>query len=694
MELDEFRADFMNRVAIQATSDSNFSHAAFVDVAIQSLEDAGEVADFEPCYYRGSSGRYRKNIGVDGYAFDKADASLRVFIAQPTFAVTSTLIQTEARAAFERLRAFIDEAISGKLDDVIDINSPARALADEIYKVRAHLARIRAYLLTDAMLSARIKDWPEGAVDSIPVEFHIWDISRFHRVESSCTGQDELVVDFARGKHGIPCLEASTVDSPYSAYLCVLDGSLLADIYDEYGSRLLEGNVRSFLSAKGRVNKGIRNTVQHFPEMFFAYNNGIAATASDVLIERSSEGLRLLSASDLQIVNGAQTTASIAAARRGDKAALDRIFVPMKLSVIEPASSGEMIPQISRFANSQNKVSDADFFSNHDYHRRLEQISRRIWAPAKPGAQHETRWFYERARGQFLNEPVAFTDAKKRRFIEENPRDQVLVKTDLAKSELSWEQKPQRVSRGAQSAFVYFADDIAARWDADANAFNESYFRDAVARIIAFRATEKVVSAQSWYLGGYRANLVTYAIAKLAYCVARLPDRMVDFGLIWQRQSISEAFACEIARIAQVAFGVITDPPAGRQNVTQWCKRDECWERLKQVEVLLDVPFVTELISIQELRPQRREARTQQIVDSGIDAQSTVVQFGADYWAMVLSWATKRNIVAPLDETILRMAAGFRGGVPNDKQSKRLLELQKRLEAEGLPPARLSVSDS
>ncbi len=159
----------------------------------------------------------------------------------------------------------------------------------------------------------------------------------------------------------------------------------------------------SFLTVKrGRVNKGIRNTVLHESDMFFAYNNGIAATASSVSVKQTSKGLTLLSATDLQIVNGAQTTASLAAAQRNDKASLARVHVPMKLSVVSPERSGVMIPLSPRSRTAKTRVSDARLFSNHDFHRRLEEISRRLWAPATRGAQHETHWFYERTRGQYM----------------------------------------------------------------------------------------------------------------------------------------------------------------------------------------------------------------------------------------------------------------------------------------------------
>jgi hypothetical protein len=685
MDLEEFRQDFHSQVNVWATADENFQHAAFVDVAVRYLEDAGEVSDFQTCYYRGTS--RRRNIGVDGYAFDNADSSIRLFLADPTELGEATLTQTDAKAQFSKVRAFAEDSLSGRLEDTIDDNSPARQLADELSSRRADLSRIRVYLLTDATLSVRVKDWPEGEVGGIPIEFHIWDLNRFYRVHASQSGQDEIEIDFsAMEGGGIPCLEASNEDSPYSSYLCVLPGPVLADIYDLYGSRLLEGNVRSFLNNKGRTNKGIRNTVVHQPEMFFAYNNGIAATASRVGLVEDGAGLRLVSIADLQIVNGGQTTASLSSARRVEKASLDRTFVPMKLSVISPDLSADMVPLISRYANSQNKVSDADFFANHPFHRRLETISRRIWAPAKKGAQHETRWFYERARGQYSNETIAMGISERRRFLEMHPRDQVITKTELAKVENSWLQLPHQVSKGAQSNFLEFANRITREWTADKELFNENYFRLAVARVILFKEVERIISKQAWYSGGYRANLVTYAIAKIAFDISVHSNGMMNFGSIWQHQDVTPAAVAQVARTSEQIYAIITSPPPGRENVTQWCKREECWQIVKDSPRTLTPDFIKELVAPDEQRSLARTARRDQKVDSGIDDQSQVVGLGLPFWQALLSWASDRTLLSPEEERIVKIAAGFVGGIPSDKQSARLLSLKQRIEREGFGP--------
>jgi hypothetical protein len=181
----------------------------------------------------------------------------------------------------------------------------------------------------------------------------------------------------------------------------MIPGVLLAEIYRQHGARLLEQNVRTFLQARGKVNKGIRDTILNQPEMFLAYNNGLCATAAQIQIE-SEKGpvANIRSITDFQIVNSGQTTASLTSAPLKDDADLSAVLVQLKLSVIrDPAQVGAIVSNISRFANSQNKVNEADLRSNDAFQVRVEHLSRTVWVPCKAGANRQTKWFYERARG-------------------------------------------------------------------------------------------------------------------------------------------------------------------------------------------------------------------------------------------------------------------------------------------------------
>jgi hypothetical protein len=390
---------------------------------------------------------------------------------------------------------------------------------------------------------------------------------------------------------------------------------------------------------------------------------------------------------DLQIVNGGQTTASLAAAKRDKAAGLDAISVPMKLTVVRPDRAAEMIPDISRYANSQNPVSEADFFSNHPYHRRLEEISRQLMAPPRPGTQHETRWFYERTRGQYMNATFASTAAERRRFEAMNPKDQVLNKTDLAKSENAWRELPHVVSQGAQKNFRAFADYIAKEWEGHPDDFNSAYFRDVVARVILFRSLQALVSQQPWYSGGYRANVVTYAMSKLAQMIReQAPTETLDTLSIWSSGRISAALNDQLVVITKAMHDVITDPPAGTQNVTEWAKRPACWERASAVNLRLSDAVRSELVSKTELREANREARSLQRVDNGIGDQERVIALGQAYWARSLAWARERGFLTADEDRLLVLAATWAPRLPTDRESKRLLQIKQRFELEGMPP--------
>jgi hypothetical protein len=416
--------------------------------------------------------------------------------------------------------------------------------------------------------------------------------------------------------------------------------------------------------------------------MFFAYNNGIAATATDLRVDRTAEGLRLIEARDFQIVNGGQTTASLTNALKKEKADLNQVFVQMKLSRIPPEESGEVIPEISRYANSQNKVNDADFFSNHPFHRRMEDISRRLLAPPVAGAQIETHWFYERARGQYENEAAGRTPAEKKRFELAFPKRQVITKTDLAKFEFSWRMLPHKVSFGAQKNFMFFAEEITKEWDKNPDAFNEEFYREIVAKKILFDRTAVLVSAQPWYQGGYRANIVTHSIAR--HC---RKDGEFDLRTIWQRQAVPEAVESQLMEIAKRVFEVLIHPDAGIQNVTEWSKKEACWTRVAATTPPVLKAFLDLITDRSEVKQRKKAAARTQRVDDGISAQAEVVGKPATFWKRLLDWGSAHRVLTADQIDGLRIATKIPLKIPNEVHSKKILQALARAEEEGFESA-------
>lgn len=688
MELEEFRGELLENVRAAAEAYKDTFLARFVTEAGSRLTDAEEFSDFEQCHFEGEAKRRR--LLVDGYAFDEADNSVALVVAC-YFGEdqAATLDGTDVKTYFGRLRAFIEESLAGHLTAgsmAIEESEPGFGLAHDLMAWRRSTERFRLYLVTDGVLSMRSKDLPVEEIDGLPAEFHVWDVARFHHVHESATGRDDLLVDFRAMGGSLPCLRAGGAEGEYEAYLCMISGDVLADVYDRYGSRLLEGNVRSFLSLKGGVNKGIRTTILNRPEMFFAYNNGISATAEAIELVPGKDGLEIVSATNLQIVNGGQTTASLALAKRKERASLERVYVQMKLSVLPGARAAELIPDIAKYANYQNKVSDADFFSNHPYHIRLEEFSRRLWAPAKGGAQHHTHWFYERARGQYLNEQAKMSRAEKTRFLLQNPRSQLLTKVDVAKLENTWRQLPHKVSLGSQKNFKEFADWITKRWEQDDTQFHEEYFRRLVALEIIFSATGRLVSDQAWYQGGYRANIVTYALAKLQQVIAEQGGgRNLDLRRIWDRQSVPLELMQQMEVVAKQIFDVLTAPDRLTENVTEWAKKEFCWKRVQELEIALSDEVLSKLVDDSEVRAASREARGLQEMDNGIALQSRVLEMGGEKWGRIRRWAEERRLLSPMEASLLTVASSMPRRIPSEKQCARIWDIAKRLIEEGCP---------
>ena len=468
----------------------------------------------------------------------------------------------------------------------------------------------------------------------------------------------------------------------YESYLAVFPGRQLALIYDRWGARLLEQNVRVFLQARGNVNRGLRNTITNNPEMFFAYNNGITATAESIETVESPNGLLLTGMGNFQIVNGGQTTASIHEALRNKEADLDRVFVQMKLSIVNADRALEIVPKISEYANTQNLVSAADFFSNHPFHIRMEGFSRRLYAPSKDGTFRQSKWFYERARGQYQDARGRLTQAERRRFDLEYPKPRMFTKTDLAKFLNVWRGKPDVVSKGAQKNFADFASFVGAEWTRHSNDFNEMYYREAIAKAIVFRSVERLVTEQPWYQGGYRANVVAYAISKLAHDVAQRGES-INFERVWRTQGVSPGLRDALVVSAKAVHGVIVDPPAGMRNVTEWAKQQACWHRAMSLHVAWPDALETELVSSAERDEVERTAVKDQKMLNGIEAQTVVVQAGSALWSDVKVWGMSKGLLSPDDQGILEVAISMPYRVPSEKQSFRTIEILQRLHEEG-----------
>lgn len=274
--------------------------------------------------------------------------------------------------------------------------------------------------------------------------------------------------------------------------------------------------------------------------------------------------------------------------------------------------------------------------------------------------------------------------AEKRRFLQQNPREQLITKTDLAKYENAWREIPHIISLGAQKNFRNFAEHIDELWKASDSDFNEEHFRHIVARAIIWKYTERMVSRQSWYQGGYRANVVAYTIAKLALLIRTAAnDKVLDFRTIWNQQRISQGMEQQLEQIAEAVFQTIVAEDRPVDNVTEWCKKELCWERVECLKIALFPSFRADLVDRTEMLAAKKDAKKLQKTDTGIAGQTVVVQLGGKYWQQLLYWAEKKNLLAPDEKKLVGIAARIPNRIPPDFQCPKLLEIRARMAAEG-----------
>lgn len=677
----EFFHDFRQEMLAGAEANSTYQLETFMETVSNELIETGFVEGFELCHYRAPRG-----MRVDGYWFTD-EGSLDIFIADfDCRRELESLTKTDVDATFKRAVNFFEASLQGSLDP--DVTTPEYGLVRQIADRRTQLRQVSFFLVSERVLSNVVQAFPDNTVGGVRAAYHIWDMARFQRQRSSRGHKEPLNIDFLEMfGHGISCLPANLGSASYSSFLIVMPAPILAALYDRYSARLLEQNVRTFLQARAQVNKGIRATILNEPNMFFAYNNGITATAQQVETAVTEVGLQIVRMTDLQIVNGGQTTASLFHTQRRDKADLSSIFVQMKLSVIDPEQSELVVPRISEYANTQNRVNAADFFSNHPFHVRMAEFSRRIWAPPQKGAQRETKWFYERARGQYIDAQAKLTPGEQKRFRAEYPKPQMFTKTDLAKFENVWDDHPRWVNLGSQKNFARYASRIGKEWEKSSDGFNEFYFRRAIARGIIFRATEKLVSEQSWYNGGYRANVVAYTLSMLGEMTKRRKVT-IDFQRVWNTQTLDRVLEDALATIAKAVNEDVTHPPSGISNISEWCKREGCWTRLSgqadEFAKLLPEEFWEGVVSTEENRDEARTARKTQKIDNGIEAQQQIIAIPATTWRTLSKEMNAKRLLTPKEVGVLNVAVQMPQKIPTEAQSRVLLGFLDKCRSEGI----------
>ena len=676
ISINEFYSSFCEEISLAQDVETHGWEPQdfFTAVMLGYLEEAGEVEDPIICPFRGYG--LQLNAYHISESYDEIDIFVSVYNESETL---NSVSRTDIDAAVKRGIQLYRRATSD-LYSVFEKDSDTYEFAITLHNEKAKIKKARIIALTNGT----VKSIPFEKIDlaGVEISFSVWDIDRLYRCTTSGKMRETIEIDFL-SSYGvtIPCIENATSDV-YSVYLAILNGELLARIYEEHGPRLLERNVRSFLQVKGAVNKGIRDTLRDEPDMFLAYNNGISVTAESVEVIRDENGRpSIKKIRDMQIVNGGQTTASIYNAWKDKKLDVDlsKVFVQMKLSVISTsAAMDEIVPKISAFANTQNKIQMADFSANDPFHRKIEELSRITWAPAQ-GGQKPQNWFYERARGQYADMLSKETTTLRRKAYKET--HPLFTKTDLAKYENTWDQMPYCVSEGAQKNFKKFTMRLAERGNYVPDA---KYYERLIAKAILFRRTEKLVQQQQY--GGYRANIVTYTSAYLS----PVTGPRIDRDAIWKNQSLTTALEENIIEVSKFVQQMIVNPPGGA-HVGEWCKKQQCWNAIKEHSYEITEDLRAELVDVAnagEVISSAGKATVSSLNVTTEDERALIDKafaISAAEWYALSKWAKETDNFQGWQRSIIFSVAQLvaRNRKPSYKQSVQALKIYEEATDKG-----------
>ena len=573
-KIQEFNQDILEEVVSYRSSNLVSTSIAFKTIFLSYMAEIGEtsISDCQVIDFKKSGDK----IKLDGYVFNEYFNTLTLIISE--FSHVPNIVKmgkVEIDKLLKMPFRFFKNCTTEYFSDAEESSDGYQAY-EYIRTCFKQIETVEIILITNKKSVLYIPE--DTKVGKINIKYDVWDIERLYQHVFLNAPADIIEIKLKKNYGtSIPLIKVKQSDNqPYECYVGAIPGELLAKIYNDEGQKLIEKNVRSFLQATGKINRGIRDSLKNESEMFMAYNNGISTIAESIDIDEKESSEKYISVESIkgwQIVNGGQTTASIYNAYK-NKIDLSNVSVQMKLVVIKSDDRvNEIVANISRYANSQNPIKMSDFSANDEYHIKMEQLSRIIFIPVEKGKSVD-RWFYERARGQYLVEVNRqLTPAKKREFKEHNPKKRCVSKAVAAKCMMCWMGYPDIVSKGLETNFVYFTSLVN---EGKIPQPNESNYKKMIAENIIFQDCDKIVANQKF--GGFKAQIDYYTVALLG----KYYKDDIDLNKVWEDQTVDSDIVLVIEELVYKVWNHFQKPTVEGVNIGQWCKKAECWELLQE----------------------------------------------------------------------------------------------------------------
>lgn len=626
----------------------------FTEHCIEILDNIGKSEGARVLSYINPDSLGRIDWKINGYCLkdEFKDDSNKVYFETLDLFITHfnktsydyNITKDDFNKSINQIKKFLNAALKGHIDYIDPAQTELNQLLKIIVKQKANFDRINIYFLINGNSNHDLEKITIKGFDDLDIFVHVWDIPRFYKLSESSSNREPIEIDFkeliSNNQHGIQCLKMPNMNELYECYLAILPGEVLSKLYKEYSNELLESNVRAFLGQTGKFNKGIRDTIREKPQMFLPYNNGITATAENVETMLIDKQLYLTKLLDFQIVNGGQTTASLFHTQKKFKEAdLSNVFVQMKLTVIKDVEQKNIeVPNIARYANSQNKVSELDLSSNNPYFVQIESLSRKKYVIDPDNRNMSTLWYFERVNGQYkesLNKLT--TPAQQRKFKEQNPTNQKFVKSDVAKFINIWELEPHYVSQGAQKNFIHYTKKINEL--VKKNKFpGENFYKKLIANAILFKAVDKLFGRKNIDAIG-DTNLKSFTVAYTLSYFHYLTENRLDLWRIYEEQRVDSRIMNELQKLVVFVYNHLVKS-SNNSLISEYAKRESSWKSLKEEDYKINFNQYSNCFITKE-EVEGREVETEEIdnkSENNLMNVNKILSFGNKFWDGASKW--------------------------------------------------------
>ena len=710
-ELQDYKLEKKLEWINKARATEKFSETAFCDSFCSLLSESGHLDD--PVVLDDAHRDTNRGTRLDGYAWNENEGIITAIVTDfDEDDEVITISKTDIEKAGNRATKFLEQIEKSSLDYLEESSEGYQAASSiKMFMNEPNIVKFRVAVLTSKVLSSRAqKDFSKKdqkfklnrKIIDKECFLEVYDLKRFRDIEVSGEESEPVDVNLIEMGGALKALPANIGEPEVDSYLCVMPGQILSNLYEEYGQRLLESNVRTFLQFGGGVNKGIRTTLLTDPDNFFAYNNGLTVTARNIKTKKTDSGLEIVAIDDMQIVNGGQTSSAIyfapkdksriASGQEWKDIDLSRVFVQMKLSVINNEDdSNDMKANIAKYANSQNAVNTADLQSNHPFHRKLEEISRRMPMPAGDKVT-SSFWFYERARGQYqtLRRKLR-TPSKIKEFEFKFPRSQLFNKTDLAKYENTWRMNPHEVKQGAAKNFLAISKVLSSEFDKDPNSFSDHFYKELIAKAILFRESDREIGRTDWYLEerGLKAETSTYTLALLRHLLKR-EEKDINLKKIFDQQKLSESLLAQILDLAKVVRDKMNDESFrdGMSNVSEFCKKLSTWEKYKSLDYKLNLIDRSDWLNKAEQQEVKKEEKETRGASDQLNIYEEIQLVKPDQWEKLSEFNQEKGFeYNDIQVSLPRLVSNFLSNkskkIPSEKQLSSALKILKEATKDG-----------